>query len=44
MTTGLLMTTNKEMIDISGLSKGVYIVEVCDTETGMKVSRRVVKE
>ncbi len=40
----LRMTSNKETIDISGLSKGVYIVEVCDTETGMRVSRRVVKE
>ena len=44
MTTGLNMTSNKEMIDISGLSKGVYIVEVLEPETGMKISRRVVKE
>ena len=38
------MTTNKEIVDISCLSKGVYIVEVLEPETGMKVSRRVVKE
>ncbi len=44
MTTGLTMTTNKEIVDISSLSKGVYIVEVCEPETGMKISRRVVKE
>ncbi len=40
----LRMTSNKEIVDISGLIKGVYIVEVCDKETGMRVSRRVVKE
>ena len=40
----LRMTSNKEIIDISDLSKGVYIVEVLDMETGMRVSRRVVKE
>ena len=44
MTSGLNMTTNKEIVDISGLSKGVYIVEVLEPETGMRVSRRVVKE
>ena len=43
-TSRLTMTSNKEIVDISGLSKGVYIVEVCEPETGMRVSRRVVKE
>ena len=40
----LRMATNKEIVDISGLIKGVYIVEVLEQETGMRVSRRVVKE
>ncbi len=40
----LRMTSNKEIIDIIGLSKGLYIVEILEPETGMRVSRRVVKE
>ena len=44
MTTGLTMTTNKEIIDISSLSKGVYIVEVCEPVTGQHVNKKIIKE
>jgi Secretion system C-terminal sorting domain len=36
--------TAKEMLDISYLPSGIYCIELIDTETGMKVVKRVVKE
>jgi Secretion system C-terminal sorting domain len=35
--------TNRCTIDVSSLKKGVYCVEMTDTETGMKVVKRIVK-
>ena len=36
--------TNQQIIDISGIEIGVYMIVVTDTQTGEKVVRRVVKE
>jgi Secretion system C-terminal sorting domain len=36
--------TAKEMLDISYLPSGIYCIELIDTETGMKLVKRIVKE
>jgi Secretion system C-terminal sorting domain len=36
--------TAKEILDIGTLPNGIYCIELIDTETGMKVVKRIVKE
>lgn len=40
----LTVTNGKEVVDISHLPKGVYVVQVVDAATGYRVARRIVKE
>jgi competence protein ComGC len=38
------LTTDRQVLDISALPKGIYVVQVVDVATGEKVVKRVSKE
>jgi hypothetical protein len=38
-----MLATAKEILDIHGLQKGVYVVQIIDVATGYRVARKVVK-
>jgi hypothetical protein len=39
-----MLATAKEILDVHGLQKGVYVVQIIDVATGYRVARKVVKE